>query len=73
MQIFDKAAEQVRLALSAKNTSRRLVQLGDLGGYNHKPGASKLRCSHVPSDDAIFKEVFKTRSCPKLALHMEEA
>ena len=43
MHIFNKAAEQVRNALSAEGTSSRVVQVGDLGGYNHKPGDSQHR------------------------------
>lgn len=38
MHLFDKAAKQVREALSPAGPGQRLVQLGDLGGYNHKPG-----------------------------------
>ena len=38
MHLFDKAAYQIREALSEASPGQRLVQLGDLGGYNHKPG-----------------------------------
>jgi len=42
MHIFDAAAEQMKTAVcgEGKDAGARIVQLGDLGGYSHKPGAS---------------------------------
>lgn len=45
MHIFDKAAEQIKTALSSAGQLRRLVQLGDVGGYNHGPGENHACCS----------------------------
>lgn len=38
MHLFDNAASQIKAALSGIGNGSRLVQLGDVGGYNHKPG-----------------------------------
>ena len=57
MHIFDNAAEQVKKALTANGVSSRLVQLGDLGGYNHKPG---------DTEKAAVKSTSWTRSVSKV-------
>lgn len=40
MHLFYKARDQLHTSLQSKlvQASSRLVQLGDLGGYNHDPG-----------------------------------
>eukprot|EP00878_Enallax_costatus_P036396 GHUV01040868.1.p1 GENE.GHUV01040868.1~~GHUV01040868.1.p1 ORF type:complete len:116 (+),score=24.91 GHUV01040868.1:244-591(+) len=45
MHLFHEAREQLLAAMSAaeqQNSQARVVQLGDLGGYNHKPGQPRL-------------------------------
>ena len=38
MSIFDSAARQLSAAVAGAEGAARLVQLGDLGGYDHHPG-----------------------------------
>ena len=38
MSIFDSAARQLSAAMTREAGAARLVQLGDLGGYDHHPG-----------------------------------
>ena len=53
MQTFHRARQQLKGVLQGKDAGEaRVVQLGDLGGYNEKPGTRHHVCSHSTSTQA---------------------
>lgn len=61
MHLFHKARQQLVAAMSAPDSRARVVQLGDLGGYDHRPGQS---CSSSSNCGGSARTKRKQASAP---------